>query len=207
MDSWLANSRDGGTPTCPICRKDWPQQELLPSRKFPQLSSVGYSVYQEWLYYGQICITLDFDGKEIVDPQKWAEAYIFGAHIEDNVFCDAVLRGGLELFIEDNVQPSEEIICYAYEHTTPASPLRHFLVGLYVKISTDPSLEVDEGDKVDASLPREFLAAVISETITLARAGTPNADWNSDQTEADLCIENADHAGGCRIASDSDGED
>lgn len=207
MDKWLADSHGDGTPTCPTCRKDWPQQELVRSHEFPELSSVGYSVYQEWLYYGQIYITVDHDGEERADPQIWTEAYIFGAHIEDNAFCDAVLRGGLELFIEDNVQPSEEIICYAFQNTTSDSPLRRFLVGLYVKISTDPSLEVDEGDKANASLPRAFLAAVTNETITLARAGTLKGDWNSEQTEADLCIENADHAGGCMIANDGDGED
>ena len=68
-------------------------------------------------------------------------------------------------------------------------------------------LEVDEGDKANASLPRAFLAAVTNETIILARAGTLKGDWNSEQTEADLCIENADHAGGCMIANDGDGED
>ncbi|EAT76796.1 hypothetical protein SNOG_15701 [Parastagonospora nodorum SN15] len=62
--------------------------------------------------------------------------------------------------------------------------LHHFVTFLWGYLS----LEVDKGDKTNASLLRAFLAAVTNEMIALARAGALRA--------TDLCVENADHASG-----------
>jgi hypothetical protein len=75
IDAWKAQL-PGGEPTCPFCRAKWenPKSSI---RIFPDLDPEGYSIYQEWLYHGHICIDDGEDG--LPTPGHLVAAYIFGA--------------------------------------------------------------------------------------------------------------------------------
>lgn len=73
---------------------------------FSELDPVSFSVYQEWLYRQQICIP---DKEEAIGWQKWLAAYIFGAQIKDNIFCDAVLEAGLQIHEKDEALSNQEL--------------------------------------------------------------------------------------------------
>jgi hypothetical protein len=119
IDVWKAQL-PRGEPTCPFCRAKW-ENPKSSVHTFPDLDVKGYSIYQEWLYRGNICIKDGEDGLPTFGDL--VAAYIFGAQIKDNTFCSAILETGLDIIVESGMWPGITSVVHAYKHTLQPFPL------------------------------------------------------------------------------------
>lgn len=118
-----------------MCRETWDAQcSKNKVYKFPNMNVKAFSIYQEWMYSQQICIEDDEGGDDSkIDLNSLIMAYLLGARIGNKKFCSAVLEATLESFDECGLIPGPWSLGLAYEATKPESPLRPFLVHVWLK--------------------------------------------------------------------------
>jgi hypothetical protein len=185
---WKAEKRGQASNQCPMCRSNWVvEDDVIKTHVFKKLDAPCYSIYQEWLYRGHICVP-DDDPSGVMQIVSLTRAYLFGAHISDNRFCVAVLEASLETYEELRQYPGPAAVTKGYRYTVAGSPWRRFIVRLYMHYAKSKWLENE------TIYPQEFLKDLL---VAKMEKEKPESQWTVEEAKKELCEgDNEDHAAG-----------
>lgn len=152
-----------------------------------------FQTYAHWLYHGVLPNRGAQGGGD--DPAgagteyaHLAGAYILGEELGHGTFCDAVLDAIIGLANTKGESgnyafPGRSIVRYVYANTAAGSPIRRFLVDIYVANGTGEWLP----EELEGAPPGEFL-------LQLAR-GLFERDKCADPRSVELCVYHLHKAG------------
>lgn len=96
-------------------------------------------MYVQWLYGATIEAAVPEAWRETgrVKSIFWAEVYIFSEKIQDRAFANATMEAwtaSIDQPFADGIRrfPAASAVSKIYQHTTSGSPVRHFLVHIWV---------------------------------------------------------------------------
>jgi len=188
IQAWKANKPGQGALTCPNCRQGWvAESNKIKTRAFHELDKVGYSIYQEWLYRGHVCIPDDVPEDESHNVNSsygsLIKAYLVGVRVKDAKFATAVVETFLDVIKESGIYPGPGYIQYAYDRASPTSILRRFLIQIYLKFGHAEWF--DESDPRFHRFPAEFMSNLVQEIFT--HGFECNKDWDVEELKKELC--------------------
>lgn len=152
--------------------------------KLPDMAPEIYPVYHEWLYRKQICIKdTETDVQPTPSHGTWVLAYFFGRIIEDNKFCQAILKAAIQLCKESNSLPSPDVVEYAYKKSCKKAPIRNFLDNLYNKAPLRMMAEHPQRIRFpDELVHYVFIAGPMTDRKS-------PAEWDVEKVKEDICLD------------------
>tara|TARA_R110002003_G_scaffold198_3_gene15447 strand:+ start:985 stop:1707 length:723 start_codon:yes stop_codon:yes gene_type:complete len=125
-----------------MCRQNWEKEDKKPFLyEIPWFRSEAFAIYTEWLYYGHISV--EDNDKGYPHVSLISLAYRIGLELQDDKFCKAVLEGFFEVMQDSQTIPTCRAVRHAYTHTPESSPLRRFLVQLFIVACPIRNLEAE----------------------------------------------------------------
>jgi len=189
IEQWKTRTAEGQVTSCPLCRQDWVDHRVAQNHTFLGIHEDAFEVYIEWLYRGAIAVDNGPDEEPSHSTiDNLIQAYLLGLHAEDWKFCDAVLGSLVEVFVEHDLYPSEELVALAYQRTSGPCRLRRFLVGVLMHVSHTRWMEDESWTEYPAAFIRDVALAA------LKKSPADEDSWDEDTMKARLCTPGG-HAG------------
>ncbi len=122
--------------TCPLCRQNWSHNDGLKTTSHRNLDETGFDMYFQWLYSRRLPLYGEDAPKTPDRFVRLCKAHKVGEAVKDNDFLDAIYTEVIDNM--DYLYTLDWFRCveFAYGNTIETSPLRNFLVDLFVTGAT-----------------------------------------------------------------------